>query len=82
MDDDSIISLAEEVASELEGTCKFLTFVLEEREAEHMEDNSIFCARLDSLVFCCERCDWWFAQSEMTDKVDRWICVECGDEEA
>lgn len=81
MTEDEIIKLAQEVAYELEGTSKFLQFVLEERGQDGMDNNSTFCAILDSLVFCCEQCDWWFSQSEMTDKVDRWICEDCGEYE-
>lgn len=80
MTNEEIIKIAADVAHELEGTSKFLTFVLEERELDGLDNNSTFCHHLDSLVFCCEKCDWWFSQSEMTDKVDQWICEECADD--
>jgi len=74
--------IATEVAEELQGSCKFLSTALEERGAEGMDNNAEFCARLDELVFCCIRCDWWCEQSEMAENpADEWICQECFDEE-
>jgi hypothetical protein len=67
------------IANELRGTCDALYAALERHDAEGMDNDRDFCARLDALVFCCEGCDWWFEQSEMAqdDKRDRWACDEC-----
>lgn len=48
-------------------------------EFEALENDSTFCAVLDQLVFCCDRCNWWFEQGEMAEG-DEWICQPCGDE--
>ncbi|AHJ10739.1 hypothetical protein P106B_56 [Rhizobium phage vB_RglS_P106B] len=69
-----------EIAEELRGTCQTLTIVLENNDMDGMDNDAAFCAELDSLVFCCERCDWWHEQSEMSDKFEAWICEECASE--
>ena len=71
---------AEQVAHELMGTCDSLYEALERHGREDMESNDQFCARLDSMAFCCEQCNWWFEISEMTDKSDRWVCETCDDD--
>jgi hypothetical protein len=70
---------AERVAKRLEGTSDSLIRVFEQLDLdEGLENNSEFCARLDSLVFCCSVCDWWF-EVGMTgaDVNGQWACVEC-----
>jgi hypothetical protein len=74
--------LAEELAPQLMGSCQFLHTLLENYEPELEEDmelNSEFCARLDSLVFCCTDCSWWCEISEMSEDKD-WVCQECVDD--
>ena len=72
----------EEIAEELRGTCKILTFVLEQNDMDGMDNDSAFCSQLDAIVFLCECCEWWHEQSEMGDRNDdRWICQECTNEE-
>jgi hypothetical protein len=71
---------AEEIAHELQGTCMSLGSVLERHEMEGAEDDLDFCHALDALVFECEKCGWWFEQSEMAQNQDDWICEDCHDE--
>lgn len=76
------VQIAVIVADELRGTCNSLLQVLEQHDAEEMELNSEFCDALDSHVFECQRCNWWFEQSEMADRKDgEWICEDCTDDE-
>lgn len=68
----------EEIAEILRGSCESLGNVLEREDMDGMDNDAEFCARLDSLVFCCETCDWWHEQSEMGQRNDdRWICEDC-----
>ena len=74
-----MISLAEQAANELQGTCKAIYELGEEFEAA--ADDMDFCNRLDELVFECEVCNWWYEQSEMAEREDlRWICQECNED--
>lgn len=76
------IAIAEKIADQLRGTCTFLSTALEAIDREELEDDATFCAHLDSLVFCCVRCDWWHEQSEMAERDDdEWICQQCDSEE-
>lgn len=74
---DDPIKKAQDAAEQLQGTCKALHELGPEFEA--LENDPDFCAELDQLVFCCDRCMWWFEASEMAD--DEWICQECADEQ-
>lgn len=68
---------AEDIAYDLQGTCYSLSEVLAEYDAEELEFNLAFCDRLDSIVFCCESCNWWFEISEMCSEHDVWKCEDC-----
>lgn len=82
MANDKWVVLAERAAAALEGTCSSLQQVLTDLDADGADDNAIFCARLDDLVFECEQCNWWFEQSEMAERTDeRWICEDCTGED-
>lgn len=66
---------AETIAEELRGTCKTLECVLEENDAEGLENSMEFCAQLDDIVFCCESCGWWCETSEMGN--EQQVCFDC-----
>lgn len=66
--------MARLAAQRLQGSCQSIANLGEEFEA--LELDGEFCAVLDSLVFCCTECDWWFEQSEMSETED-WVCEEC-----
>lgn len=66
--------MAIKAAERLQGSCQGIANLGEEFEA--LETNSEFCATLDELVFCCNCCNWWFEQSEMSENED-WICEDC-----
>lgn len=68
---------AEEVAYALQGSCGSLLNELENRGWEVLELNSEFLAAIDSLVFECEGCGWWFEISEMCGEHDTWKCEDC-----
>lgn len=68
---------AEEIAHDLNGTCQSLTTALEGREWDGLDTNDEFTAVLDSLVFECEGCSWWFEVSEMCPEHDAWKCEDC-----
>lgn len=71
-------TLAETIAYDLMGTAMSLQTALERRDAEDVgaDMDSDFCARLDSLVFCCDSCDWWCEIGEMSNSGD-WVCTDC-----
>jgi len=74
--DPHMVALAEQAADHLQGTCMSLGNLGEEFEAA--ENDTTFCDRLDELVFCCVRCDWWFEQSQMSElAIHEWFCHEC-----
>lgn len=59
----------------LQGTCNSL-----EADEDHagLLNDLDFCALLDSLVFCCELCNWWCELSEMgNDGNSNGICRDC-----
>lgn len=68
------MTIAQQVSARLNGTCKSLHEILEDIGQEELSNNSEFCAELDSLIFCCECCGWWYDIDEM--KSD-WICESC-----
>lgn len=70
-------SLARTAADRLQGSCSHLAHLGD--EFEEAENNLVFCATLDSLVFCCTGCDWWFEQGEMASD---WKCEDCTDGDA
>jgi len=63
----------------IEGTLQGSCEIIEGGEYEHLLDNQEFCDLLDSLIFCCEVCDWWCEVSEKSG--DRPVCLDCEDEE-
>lgn len=68
----------QDIAEELRGSSQSLQNVLELNDMDGMDNDATFCADLDSLVFCCECCEWWHEQSEMGERTDdRWICEDC-----
>lgn len=68
----------DEIASELQGSCHSLNEVLERNNMEGADNDAEFCASLDSLVFCCECCNWWCEVSEMADDGGaQGICFDC-----
>lgn len=66
--------MADEAASRLQGTGQSIANLGDEFEA--LELNNEFCTRLDDLVFCCNICDNWYEQSEMSENQD-WVCEGC-----
>jgi hypothetical protein len=68
------VQMAQAAAEQLTGTCQSISDLGE--EFENLENDAKFCARLDELIFCCSKCDWWCDQSEMSEKED-WVCDEC-----
>lgn len=68
----------DEIASELQGSCLSLNEVLERNDMDGADGDLDFCASLDSIVFCCESCNWWCEVSEMSDDGDsQGICFDC-----
>lgn len=67
------IATARIAAERLQDTTKSLADLGPQFEA--LQNNTQFCAELDSLVFECECCGWWCEACEMTD--DRRECLEC-----
>ena len=72
---EKMISLADQAAEQLIGTCKSIA-ELGPKFEDAMNDKT-FCARLDELAFECELCNWWHETSEM---VDSWVCQQCSSE--
>lgn len=68
------IEAAREAAERLQGTCNSIVSLGE--EFEDLQNDAEFCVELDQLVFCCVRCDWWCALSEMSDDEDG-VCMDC-----
>lgn len=67
---------AQKVATALSGSCGSISAMLDRYEYDPaLEMDIVFCAELDSEVFCCEQCGWWDELSEMSD-VEH-ICVDC-----
>lgn len=72
----------EQIAEELQGTCKSLYEMLEYYDMEDLEMDSEFCARLDQEIFLCEGCGWWCEMCEMTtDEANDWQCTDCAPDE-
>lgn len=68
--------LAYEAAGKLEYTTNDLES-LGEKFTEAADDTE-FLKRLDLLVFCCVRCNWWKRQRENgTPEAAEWVCKEC-----
>lgn len=74
-----MVALAERAAERLQGSSQVIESLGEEFEGA--ENDTTFCTRLDELVFCCVRCDWWFEQSQMSElAINEWFCHECEDD--
>ncbi len=76
--DEEVAEIANRVAEEVRGTADSVYQTLKAMDLpEELQDNEIFCNVLDSLVFCCESCDWWCEQWEMSELTDAWVCTDC-----
>lgn len=60
------------------GTCDSLYQILEQHDAQDLEDHMPFLNYLDQTIFCCEQCNWWCEISEMSEHED-WVCRDCVD---
>lgn len=61
-----------EVASDLQGTCKSLDDFATPEEANDVD----FCRAIDDIVFCCDECGWWCDVGEQShDKGE--VCTDC-----
>jgi hypothetical protein len=72
-------ALAARAAEKLEGTCDGLEDLVE-RDAEIAEvaDLKTFLQYLDTMVFCCVSCNWWYRQREnATPDGAEWECHAC-----
>jgi hypothetical protein len=87
--DPKMVRLAQQVAAKLEGYSTSTSAVLDDfplADGVDPEINDSFCHELDRLVFCCTKCDYWFAQTENAhpgyNHTNAWMCKECKAEEA
>lgn len=72
----------DEIAEELEGTCTFLSTILEKYEMEEKEEDVEWLLQLDDRIFCCEYCNWWHPLSEVAHEgQSQGICFECFEED-
>lgn len=68
--------LAYEAAEKLDLTTDDLE-ALGEKYTDALDDME-FLKRLDLLVFCCVKCNWWKRQREnATPDAAEWACKEC-----
>ena len=67
--------LWEKIIYELNGSCDTIYQVLENHNAEELEDHLPFLNHLDNEIFRCECCNWWCPISEMSENSD----TECRD---
>ena len=68
------IARARKVADELQDTADSLYNVATEQE----QNDAQFCSELDTRVFQCTCCSWWYEVSEMAEiKNDEWVCINC-----
>lgn len=63
---------ANELADQLQGTCKCLADFATEAEQNDIELMEL----LDDRVFECESCGWWCEISEASEKDDS-TCIDC-----
>lgn len=69
---------AEQVANYLVGTLGSVTSSLLILDPDpELENNTDFCSHLDGMIFCCEVCDWWCDNGEMSDFFDDMRCEGC-----
>lgn len=62
-----------EVAENLEGTCRDLSDFATEAEQESQD----FLEELDSLVLLCNGCGWWSEVSEFAEVNGEEFCGDC-----
>lgn len=75
-----MIALALEAINQLQGTCQSMHDL--GPEFEEAQNDATFCHQIDSEIFCCEECSWWFEMSEMANRKDEeWICSDCSDDD-
>ncbi len=78
MKHEDIIKSATKVAEELRGTANSLQGALQAMDLEGLDDDLVFCGKLDALVFECTECGWWCLQEEMAEHPDdEWVCTDC-----
>jgi hypothetical protein len=76
--DKPIITMMQEIAEELRGTCGTLDAALEERGFELDSLPPEMLRELDEAVMLCETCGWWCDSHELNDDNN---CNECGESE-
>ena len=69
------IDLWEKIIYELNGTCNSIEYVLDNNNAEELQDHLPFLNHLDNEIFRCDGCSWWCSIAEMSEKSD----TECND---
>ena len=77
------LDLWSKIVEELNGSCDSLNQVLENHEADALEDDTDFLGFLDDHIFNCVCCGWWFPISEVTtdETQDELACNSCYSEE-
>ncbi|MEP1253737.1 MAG: hypothetical protein ABJI29_03205 [Alphaproteobacteria bacterium] len=73
----------ERVIEYLRGTADTLSAALIAFDAEDLEDDTEFLARLDGEIFNCSQCGWWCEiDEEASDDIDsdELVCVDCASE--
>jgi hypothetical protein len=76
-----------DLVDHLQGTCMnsvelFIDDLIEQETIteEFWQDNEVeVLAYVDSCVFNCNQCGWWYDISDMADN-DEWICAQCEDQ--
>lgn len=86
---DDIYAVAEEMVSDLEGTRKRDSVSLADEyieegrmTAEFWEENEpAIVYIIDTRIFNCDTCGWWYSTSELSDSDQGVVCDQCYDEE-
>ena len=69
---------AEQVANHLAGTPGSVENSLLMLDLDPgLENNEQFCSHLDAMIFCCEVCEWWCDNGEMSDNTEATTCEGC-----
>lgn len=70
----------EELIESLKGTCQSISQILSLIHEEMFEEDLSYedLEAIDSEIFCCETCGWWWEISECADEN---VCLECHEEE-
>ena len=75
------VALWQEVIYDLVNTCESMEQVLADHDALDLEEHQPFLEHLDTQIFRCENCCWWYPVSEMSGNSEG-NCVDCmGDDE-